>query len=157
MSYPEKVVLKRLSNELKDCRQYLGGEFYLDPETSHLPITIDMTMDGVRGYESEDKEIYTHKFAITITNDYGQQKPEVRWKSHIFHPNIMDPDDGGFVCMKMLNKWSYGMRLFDFIKNIEEMVANPNPDGPFGTDSCMAAAKFFSENKAKFTVTIRQG
>jgi ubiquitin-protein ligase len=69
----------------------------------------------------------------------------------------MDPDDGGFVCMKMLNKWSYGMRLFDFIKNIEEMVANPNPDGPFGTESCMAAAKFFSENKARFTVTIRQG
>ena len=53
MTYPEKIVLKRLSNELKDCSQYLGGDFRLDPETAHLPVTIEMTMDGVRGYHKE--------------------------------------------------------------------------------------------------------
>lgn len=157
MSYPEKIVLKRLGNELRDCRMYTGVDFDFDPETAHLPITIEMAMDGVRGFESEGKETYMHRFAITVTNDYGQQKPEVRWRSHIFHPNIMDPDDGGFVCMKMLNKWEYGMRLIDFIRNVEELVGSPNPDGPFGTPSCMEAARFFKENKTKFTVTIHEG
>lgn len=156
MSYPPEIILRRLGNELKECREYIGSDFKLDPNAT-LPITIDMIMSNVFGYEAENKPITRHEFSIVITENYGQLKPEVRWRSHIFHPNIMDPDDGGLVCLKMLNEWEYGMHLSEFISNVEMLVMNPKPYNPFNTDSCMRAAKYYIDNETKFKATIRKG
>jgi ubiquitin-protein ligase len=157
MSYPRAVVVRRLVNELKECSAYLGTDFEIDPETVTLPLEMEMGMSNVIGYESKDKIITDHRFRLTITEDYGQSKPEVRWVSHVFHPNIMDPDDGGLVCMKMLSDWSYGTRLASFIKGLETLVSNPNPESAFGTASCEEAAAFFSENGARFDAKVSSG
>ena len=157
MSLPREIVVRRIRNELRDCSEYLGSEIPLDDEIV-LPLELDMRISNVLAYESPEKIISEHMFTIIITDEYGQRKPEVRWRSHIFHPNIMEPEDGGLVCIKMLNEWDYGTRLVTFLSGIVALLSNPNPRNPFGTDSCMAAARFFDESsKAKFDVTVNGG
>lgn len=154
MSYPKEVVIRRIRNELRDCSEYLGYRIELDGDIE-LPLELDMKISNILAYESAGKVVSEHKFTIIITEDYGQRKPEVRWRSHIFHPNIMDPDDGGLVCIKMLNEWTYGTRLVSFLSGIVTLLTNPNPMSPFGTDSCMEASRFFrSDGKAKFDVVV---
>lgn len=157
MSFPKEIVIRRIRNELRDCAEYLGSEIELADDLD-LPLELDMRISNVLAYESPDKVISEHEFKIIITEDYGQRKPEVRWVSHIFHPNIMDPDDGGLVCIKMLNEWDYGTRLVTFLSGIVTLLSHPNPRSPFGTDSCMAAARFFdASSKAKFDVIVNGG
>lgn len=156
MSYPKAVIIKRLKNELRECREYLGPDFDVDLDDIQFPLTLNMKMSNVMGYESADKIITEHFFTVTITEEYGESKPEVRWKSKIFHPNIMDPKDGGLVCMKLLNEWSYGTHLLSFLKSIETLIAQPNVTSAFGTDSCMAATEFFINNKIKIGASVSE-
>lgn len=156
MSLPREILLRRLSNELKECSEYLGTDFMFDPgKVERFPITIDVTLSNVLGYESKGKIVTEHGFTMMITEEYGQRKPEVRWRTQIFHPNIMDPKDGGYVCIKLLNEWSFGSKLLSFIKGVENLVSCPNYKSPFGTDSCMAAAEFFKSNMIKFEASVK--
>jgi ubiquitin-protein ligase len=83
---------------------------------------------------------------ITITPDYPYEKPIVRWQTPIFHPNIMLPMDGGYVCTKLLDSWSFSSNLLGFIKGVESLLANPNPMNPYKSESCMmASARFIEE------------
>ena len=58
----------------------------------------------------------------------------------------MDPDDGGYVCTKLLKDWSFNSNLFSFIKGLELLLSNPNPDDPYENDSCTRAAEYFNKN-----------
>lgn len=154
MSLPKPVLLKRLSNELRMCSEYTGADFSFDPSSVRFPMEIDMRMSNVVAYSAPGEVATEHGFTIVITEEYGERKPEVRWKTPIFHPNIMSPEDGGYVCIKMLNEWSFGTTLLSFLKGIESLVAGPNPDSPFGTESCLAAAKYVKENPAGFSANV---
>ncbi len=156
MSYPKEIVIRRLVNELKECSDFLGGDIELDPNTVTLPLVIDMRVTDVLAYAAKDKVVSEHEFSVKITEDYGQCKPEVRWKSEIFHPNIMSPKDGGLVCLKMLNEWTYGTRLASFLNGIMTLLVEPNASSPFGTDSCKEAAEFFA-NKGKAKMSAKVG
>lgn len=156
MSYPKAIIIKRLRNELKECREYLGPDFDIELDDVQLPFTIRMRMSNVVGYEAADKIITDHEFTVTITDEYGESKPEVRWKSKIFHPNIMMPEDGGLVCMKLLNEWSYGTHMLSFLKSIEALIAQPNIASAFGTDSCMLAVDYFTNNKIKIGASVAE-
>jgi ubiquitin-protein ligase len=67
----------------------------------------------------------------------------------IFHPNIMMPEDGGYVCTKLLEDWSFNSTMISFIKGVESLVTTPNPSSPFGTDSCTAAAEYFNSGERR--------
>jgi ubiquitin-conjugating enzyme E2 C len=84
-----------------------------------------------------------HKFMIIITENYPYEKPIVRWQTSIFHPNIMLPRDGGYVCTKLLDSWSFASNLLSFIKGVESLLAHPNPMNPYKTESCMLASEIF--------------
>lgn len=56
----------------------------------------------------------------------------------------MAPDDGGYVCTRLLDSWNFSSNLFSFISGLETLLANPNPDNPYGTDSCTRAAQLFN-------------
>jgi ubiquitin-protein ligase len=81
---------------------------------------------------------------MEISEDYPYQKPLVIWATPIFHPNIMVPEDGGFVCTKLLENWGFDSNLLLFIKGIEALLSNPNPTSPYGTESCTRAAELFN-------------
>lgn len=58
----------------------------------------------------------------------------------------MPPEEGGYVCTKLLEEWKFKSNLVTFIKGIETLLANPNPKNPFGTDTCTRAAEYFNKN-----------
>ena len=89
---------------------------------------------------------FAHTLKIIITEDYPYQTPIVRWQSAIFHPNIMDPKDGGYVCTKLLQGWNFSSNLVSFIKGLESLLANPNPDNPYVNEGCTRAAEYFNKH-----------
>jgi len=150
MALPKDLLIKRIKNELKECRRKLRHHFRVsDEEFKKLPIEITVTLVDTPGPVLSEGNVvhkYTHKLKIIITEDYPYQTPIVRWKSNIFHPNIMPPEDGGYVCTKLLEGWNFRSNLVAFIKGIETLLANPNPENPFETDSCTRAAEYFNKH-----------
>jgi ubiquitin-protein ligase len=57
----------------------------------------------------------------------------------------MMPEDGGHMCTKLLEDWSFNSTIISFIKGVETLVTSPNPSNPFGTDSCTAAAEYYNK------------
>ncbi len=157
MGLPRSVLLRRISKELGDCSKYLGSNFTFDAKQVEFPIRIDMRMSNVVGYDAPDSLITEHDFSIYLTEEYGFRKPEVRWRSPIFHPNILSPEDGGYVCIRMLNEWTFDTSLLSFLKGVEALVSEPNPASPFGTETCMKAAEYFRNNTSKFDARVKYG
>ena len=150
MPLPMNLLRSRLINELAMCRSSLDyGVECSDEAFSELPVTLEVSMENVpgpilRSGKVEDQS--EHGMQIIITPEYPYEKPIVRWQTPIFHPNIMLPQDGGYVCTKLLDSWSFSSNLLGFIKGVESLLANPNPMNPYRSDSCMLASeKFITE------------
>ncbi|MDD4307290.1 MAG: ubiquitin-conjugating enzyme E2 [Thermoplasmata archaeon] len=149
MSLPPNILRNRLVNELAMCRSSL--EYRIDcsdEEFSELPVTLTVAMTGIPGPVLRNGRVEDrteHGMSITVTADYPYEKPIVRWQTPIFHPNIMLPRDGGYVCTKLLDSWSFSSNLLGFIKGVESLLVNPNPMNPYRSDSCMLASEKFIE------------
>jgi ubiquitin-conjugating enzyme E2 C len=93
---------------------------------------------------------------MIITEDYPYEKPIIKWQTEIFHPNIMLPDDGGYVCTRLLDDWSFSSNLLSFIKGVESLLVNPNPGNPYGSDSCTRAAEYFNTHEYSPPVMVKR-
>ena len=148
MPLPADLLRKRVRNELDNARSGLSDhKIEVVGDLTKFPITIKVTLKGVPGPDMVEGKVvhrYDHLFLMEISEDYPYKKPLVIWGTPIFHPNIMVPDDGGFVCTKLLDDWSFGSNLLLFIKGIEVLLSAPNPNSPYGTDSCTRAAELFN-------------
>ena len=147
MSLPLNLLRSRLINELAMCRSSLDyGIGCSDEDFSEFPVTLEVSMRGVPGpvlHMGAVGDRTDHGMHIIITADYPYEKPIVRWQTPIFHPNIMLPRDGGYVCTKLLDSWSFSSNLLGFIKGVESLLANPNPMNPYKSESCMLASERF--------------
>ncbi len=145
---PEDLLRKRVLQEIAMCKRKLVHEILVDdPEVNGFPVTIEVNMKKIAGPKLKDNRIthaWNHKFTMKITNNYPYQKPIVRWHTDIFHPNIMVPEDGGYVCTRLLDTWNFQSNLLAFIQGIESLLSMPNPRSPYGSQSCMAAAQYFA-------------
>ena len=143
MPLPEEVLVARLRNELAICERYLRHPISRSEENlSRFPMDSEIKLQKVPGAFVQNGRVmirYNHCFRIVVTGDYPFEKPLVIWQTPIFHPNIMMPEDGGHLCTKLLEGWSFNSTLLSFIKGVESLLLNPNPNNPFGTDSCTAA------------------
>jgi ubiquitin-protein ligase len=121
-----------------------------DPGLSEFPIelivTIKNTPAPVLRKGTLDVQL-THVFIILVTEQYPYEKPKVLWQTPIFHPNIKLPRDGGHVCTRLLDDWSFHSNLVSFIYGIETLLVNPNPKSPWDTDSCTSSAEYFNKNQ----------
>ncbi len=147
MSLPTDILRTRLKNELEMCETSLDHDVICsDREFNDLPVTLDVLMKDTPGpvlrMGKVDDE-FTHRLRIIVTKEYPYEKPIVRWQSTIFHPNIMLPRDGGYVCTKLLDSWNFSSNLLSFIKGVESLLANPNPMSPYKTESCLLASDRF--------------
>lgn len=135
-------------NEIRNCKENLRGHnIELVGDIERFPITLKITIRGVPGPDLQDDEVVhrtEHIMVIEISEDYPYTKPLVIWGTPIFHPNIMLPDDGGFVCTKLLDDWTFASNLLSFITGVEALLSNPNPRSPYGTQSCTMAAERFN-------------
>ena len=144
---PKEVLIDRVLNELMVCkRKFKHNFFIMNKSLKELPIEIEVEMFNTPApvkHAGKVEIMYEHKFRLFITEDYPYRKPNVRWETSIFHPNIMDPEDGGYVCTNILASWTFKSNLMKFIKGIESLLSNPNPDNPFETPSCEQATDYF--------------
>lgn len=149
MPLPLNILRSRLINELAMCRKNTDYAIECsDEEFSELPVTLEVDMKDIPGpvlLHGQITDRSEHRFKIVITENYPYEKPIVRWQSPIFHPNIMLPRDGGYVCTKLLDAWNFSSNLLGFIKGVESLLANPNPMSPYDTESCMLACEKFIE------------
>jgi ubiquitin-protein ligase len=148
MPLPREILETRLKNELAICQRCLRHPINVGEEAfSEYPITIEISLLQIPGYELVEGDLrrrYHHRFKLEISEEYPFVKPYVVWRTPIFHPNIMMPEDGGFLCNKLLDDWNFNSTLLMFIKGIEYLLLNPNPSSPFGTETCTAAAQHFN-------------
>jgi len=158
MPLPADLLRMRIRNEVEMCQKELRHHLTLsDPMLISFPILVNVTLLRVPGPDWEEGKIvnrFVHRFGILIDEDYPMEKPIVKWQSPIVHPNIMPPEDGGYVCTKLLEKWDFSSNLMSFIKGIESLLANPNPTNPFGNDTCTRAAAYFNRNRYKPPATM---
>ncbi|MCL2712088.1 MAG: ubiquitin-conjugating enzyme E2 [Methanomassiliicoccaceae archaeon] len=160
MSLPRSVLLKRLTNEMQRCAGYIGSDIRFDPDEVTFPIEITVRMTNVPAYAKVNGELVLvkdHRYKVIIDKEYPFEKPRAKWETPIFHPNIMPPEDGGYVCIRPLDEWSFGSTLLSFIKAVEYLVGNPNALNPFGTDMCMESSRFYLENEAKINASVSFG
>jgi hypothetical protein len=149
MSLPRELLRTRLVNELAMCRDSLHHDIRCSDEGfCQMPVSLDIVIRDVPGPVLKGGEVVDrteHGLRVIITENYPYEKPIVRWQTPIFHPNIMLPRDGGYVCTKLLDSWSFVSNLLSFIKGVESLLSNPNPMSPYKTDSCMLASERFLE------------
>jgi ubiquitin-protein ligase len=148
MPLPRDVLVSRLKNELAICQRCLRHPIVVEEEAfDEFPLGIELSLVQIPAYEIFNGQLrkrHHHRISLSISNDYPFHKPQVTWLTPIFHPNIMMPEDGGFLCNKLLEDWSFNSTLLMFIKGIEYLLMNPNPSSPFGTDTCTLAAEYFN-------------
>ena len=149
MPLPREVLISRLRNELTMCQRCLRHPIdEVDGAFQEFPVEVEISLVQIPAYELVNGRIqkrFHHRFHMAITEDYPFQKPLVTWATPIFHPNIMTPEDGGLLCNKLLEDWSFNSTLLMFVKGIEYLLLNPNPASPFGTESCTLAAEYFNK------------
>ncbi len=150
MALPKDVLRIRLKNEVEICQRELRHHMSVsDSSLSSFPILINVTFLRVPGPSWEDGKVihrFVHRMAVLITDEYPVEKPIVKWRTAIFHPNIMPPEDGGYVCTKLLENWDFSSTLLAFVRGVEWLLVNPNPSNPFGSDTCTRAAEYFNRN-----------
>jgi len=147
MALPKDILLKRIRNELKLVMDRTKHDIGIEGDLDRFPIRVWVTFKDVPGPILKDGEVhsrYEHRFLMELNEEYPYRKPVVIWATDIFHPNIMVPKDGGFVCIKLLEDWGFGSNLLNFIQGLEALVSNPNPRDPYGTGSCTKAAELFN-------------
>jgi len=150
MGLPLDLLKTRLKNEMVVCSRYLRHAIEMDEiSSSPFPVEIKVDMKEIPALELSEEGLRKredHRFSIIINEEYPFEKPLVIWRTPIFHPNIMIPEDGGHVCIKLLDDWNLNSTVLSFIKGIEAMLMNPNPLSPFGTESCTRAAEYFNSS-----------
>ena len=150
---PVDILKKRVESEILMCQRKLQHEITVaDPEMKEFPVEVRVKLLRTPGPIMKDGKIthlFTHRFKMLITDEYPYEKPLVHWKTEIFHPNIMEPKIDGHVCTKLLDDWSFNSTLLNFIQGIESLLLAPNPNSPWASATCQAAAEYFAENEYK--------
>jgi ubiquitin-conjugating enzyme E2 C len=160
LGLPRIVLLKRIFHELHNCSEYIGSDIGFDPAGAKFPMEITVNMVNVPAFAKIDgvvTPIKDHRYKVIINEEYPYEKPRARWETSIYHPNIMPPEDGGYVCIKLLDEWGFGSTLLSFMKAVENLVYNPNPLNPFGMDICMESSKFYLDNETKINASVSFG
>lgn len=157
MGLVRPVLIRRINNEIRDLNAYLRISIPPVPENVSFPIEISIGLSNATARVSETEVSDRHSFTLMISEEYPYERPRAKWATPIFHPNIMMPADGGFVCVKTLDNWSFGSTLLSFVKGVEQLLSDPNPMNPYGTESCMRAAHWHNANKPRFDATVKYG
>ncbi|AIZ55944.1 ubiquitin-conjugating enzyme [Candidatus Methanoplasma termitum] len=157
MGLVRQVLIKRINNEILGLKSHLNVRIKEVPDDVEFPIEIRIALKNIPARISKDQVSGEHILSIIVTENYPYERPRAKWMTPIFHPNIMMPEDGGYVCVKMLDDWSFGSSLLSFVRGVEQLISEPNPKNPFGTDSCLEAAKWYSANKPRIEAEVNYG
>jgi len=146
-SMPRALLVARLRNEVEAARSATRHIILVeDPDYASFPANLSVTLRGAPGPVRKDgrvQQVDIHRLQLQITHEYPYRKPIVQWMSDIFHPNIMKYSEGGFVCTRLLEDWSWKSTIADFLRGLEVLLQRPNPRSPYATCTCREAAAHF--------------
>ncbi|MCL4326418.1 MAG: hypothetical protein M1481_06335 [Candidatus Thermoplasmatota archaeon] len=147
MTQPLSFIRQRLLAEIEQVKKLMEYPVEVsDPTLTNFPIEVTITIQKIPGPYLKDGKLstrYTHKFKIIVDAEYPYKKPVIHWLTPIFHPNIMPPHEGGYICTKMLKVWSSQSSIVSFIQGVITLLSNPNPYDPLGSDACLMSAQYF--------------
>jgi hypothetical protein len=137
-------------NEIVLCRAQFDHKIEIeDPEFEKFPSTIFVTLKNIPGPVLKGNKIvnnFNHRLQIDISEEYPYHKPRARFLTKVYHPNIVPPERGGWVCINLLDNWDFSSNLVTFLKGIEVLLSNPNPKSPYQDETTLNAARFFLKN-----------
>ncbi len=149
---PEDIVRQRVVNELRACLDSSRHTIRLEEGAlEKFPNRVWIELVGCPAMVRRGDRVETsseHRFLLEVPRDYPYERPTVIWATDIFHPNIMLPSEGGFVCTGLLEGWTSRSTLLGFLQGLEALLANPNADSPYGTASCTSAAQYLNAQRA---------
>ncbi len=148
------MLLKRLGNELLLLNERMGTALPPLSEAASFPLTLGLTFEGIPAMAAPGVVRTEHRGQLEVSAEYPYERPRAVWLTPIFHPNIMDPADGGLVCVKMLSNWSFASTLVSFVEGLQHLLREPNQASPLGTPSCLAAAAWYREHAPKVNATV---
>ena len=143
MGLPLLLAVRRIRNDLVDLEDREDIRVSDVGDSITFPYNLGVRLVGLRGYEAPGKTVDEHEFDVILGEDFPYERPKIRWKTPIFHPNIMAPSEGGGVCVADRDRWDFDSKLSDLIIRIADLVKNPNPYNPLVSESCTAAAEWF--------------
>jgi ubiquitin-protein ligase len=147
VALPRDILRKRMKNEIRLVRDQTSFIVEVeDAEFWSFPATIYVTFNNVQGPVLKGNEVHynnTHKIKIEIPKEYPYQKPTARFLTDIFHPNIVPPKRGGWVCIKLLDNWDFSSNLMTFLLGLRRLLTHPNPESPYKDETTILAARYF--------------
>ena len=84
------------------------------------------------------------KLSINFPNNFPTSKPNIKFKTKIYHPNI-DYNDGS-ICIDCLNNWKSTTTMKEVLYSIYCLLITPNPDSFLNGD----AAEKYKTNYSGF-------
>lgn len=151
------ILYRRLGNEVAELNRRCGAGLPPLPEDFRLPLVLDLTLTDLPAWAAPGQPLEVHRLQVIVSAEYPYERPRVRWLTPIFHPNIMAPADGGYVCVRLLDSWAFDSTLADFVGALAGLVQHPNAQNPFGTASCLAAAEWYTAHAPKVNASISYG
>ena len=88
--------------------------------------------------------------SLSIPDEYPHKPPQVRFRNHIYHPNI---DDCGNICVSTLKEdWKPILTISQVLLSISSLFVDPNPGDPLKPD----VAKMYTEKREHFEYIARE-
>ena len=120
----------------------------------------DYTLWNVTLVGPKETPYHNGLFYLTIQfpPDFPKTKPEVRFKNHIYHLNVLDIDDHnykqppGHVCINTLNNWNEKTSMIQVISDIFALFFFQNPDSSYYPER----AEEYRNDKTKFNKNAQE-
>eukprot|EP00798_Chlamydomonas_sp_ICE-L_P023995 gene23995-9568_t len=143
MSTPSRKRLMRDFRRLQqDPPQGVNG--------SPNPENIMMWSAVIFGPEDTSWDGGTFKLSLEFSEEYPNKPPVVKFKSHMFHPNIYA--DGG-ICLDILqNQWSAIYDVSAVLTSVQSLLSDPNPNSPANSE----AARMYNDNRREYNRKVRE-
>lgn len=135
---------RRLMADYEKVLDDFAGHKYImiKPVEGNPPVRYIVTYK-LKGLKLDTKrncpvETFHHEVEIYLHKDYPREKPQMKMKTEIFHPNF-----GTTICIA--DDWTAGQKLADIILQIGEMIQyqNYNVKSPMNA----VAARWVMENE----------
>lgn len=80
------------------------------------------------------------KLVIRIPKDYPNNRPEIRFKYPVFHPNVdfdksTDPPEGYHICSNYINNWTNNHTIEGALNAIYQLMIIPTPGKGYSNEA----------------------
>ncbi len=143
---PSDMWIKRINNELDVLRK---EGYNIDVREEEDDIYIDLNLEDTPGPVLIGKSVGTsfkHQVRLHLNREYPFSPPSVTWKTSIFHPNVLPPEDGGCVNMGYIDGWELSHNLSVLISKMEKLLLEPDIDLRHEHPICLEAAERFIDS-----------